>query len=60
MGLRLARSITVLLALLPAAAAHADNAVLAPYKAEYSLALHGISVGESRFTLLPDGEGKYL
>ena len=50
----------MLLALLPAAAAHADNAVLAPYKAEYSLALHGISVGESRFTLLPDGEGKYL
>ena len=60
MGPRPARLIAVLLALLPAAAAHADSTVLAPYKADYSLALHGISVGESRFTLAPDGEGKYL
>ena len=60
MGLHPASLITVFLALLPAAAVHADGAVLAPYKADYSLALRGISVGESRVTLAPDGDGKYL
>jgi len=60
MSPRAVGTIALLLVLLPAALAQADSTVLAPYKADYSLALHGISVGESRFSLAPDGEGKYL
>lgn len=60
MGPRSILMIAMSVVSLPGTAVLADDAVLAPYHADYSLALHGVGAGESRFSLAPDGNGKYL
>lgn len=48
------------LALLPAAAARCDSAVLAPYHADYSLARNTLTLGTAKFSLQADSDGGYV
>jgi hypothetical protein len=51
--------LAALLTLVVRGAAWGDDAVLLPYHADYSLALHGVSAGISRFSLVKTGDGRY-
>lgn len=52
-------TLATLLTLCVAGAARGDDPVLVPYHADYSLALHGVSAGISRFSLVKAGDGRY-